>query len=486
MSKLKNLDDSNIHYGIYARYIKRSLDFFLSLLALILLSPLFIILCILIRVKLGSPIFFKQARAGKDENTFEMIKFRTMTDARDENGELLPDTDRFTKFGDFLRNYSLDELPELINVLKGDMSLIGPRPLYTFYLPYYTEEEALRHVVRGGITGLAQVNGRALCRWKERFAYDVQYVKSVSLLNDIRILWQTIYKVFKKADIGIPSVTDEGGLHIIRDLQRPDRIKEIGSSFSSRINSEISNHNPTKLFGEKTVFLSTGRSCISEILRIIHVARKIAIVPPFTCESVINPFLDAGYEIVTYTVNLDLSIDYDTLRALIEQKKPTVFLFHRYFGFDTCEYLQELMKEYPEIITIEDETQYMFSKGEYSWATYRMGSIRKWGPLPDGAYLVCAKVTQPYEEDTQFIKIEVDAMNSKQAYLDNETASTNYFKMFAEGRAYIDKQKKTYGMSGISKKVIADIDIDWFKNARRMNAEVLIMGLKDRSWFDIP
>ncbi len=227
MYKLKNLDDSNIHYGIYARFIKRVLDFIICLLSLIIFSPLLLLLCILVRFKLGSPIFFKQPRCGRDEIPFEMIKFRTMTDARDKNGNLLPDTERFTKFGDFLRNASLDELPELINVIKGDMSIVGPRPLYTFYLPYYTEKEALRHVVRGGITGLAQINGRALCRWNERFAYDIKYVQNITFWNDVKIIWQTIYKVFKKTDIGIPSVTEEGGLHIIREIQRPDHVIEL-------------------------------------------------------------------------------------------------------------------------------------------------------------------------------------------------------------------------------------------------------------------
>ena len=221
MSRLKNLDDSSIHYGFYARFLKRPMDFIISLFVIVVFSPILLLLCIIVRVKLGSPIFFKQTRAGKDEKPFDMIKFRTMTDARDENGNLLPDTERFTKFGDFMRNASMDELPELLNVLKGDMSLVGPRPLYTFYLPYYTEEEALRHAVRGGITGLAQINGRALCRWKERFAYDVQYVRNISFVNDVKILWSTMAKVFKKSDIGIPSVTEEGGLHIIREVQRP-------------------------------------------------------------------------------------------------------------------------------------------------------------------------------------------------------------------------------------------------------------------------
>lgn len=147
-----------------------------------------------------------------------------MTDARDENGQLLPDTERFSKFGNFLRNSSLDELPELINVLKGDMSLVGPRPLYPIYLPYYTKEESLRHTVRGGITGLAQINGRALCRWNERFALDVKYVQTLSLKNDIKILWRTFFKVAGLDDIGIPSVTEEGGLHIIREVQQPEKV----------------------------------------------------------------------------------------------------------------------------------------------------------------------------------------------------------------------------------------------------------------------
>ncbi len=215
----------SVHKGIYAKYVKRIIDLVVTTLGFICISTIFLIVCILVRIKLGSPIFFKQKRTGKDEKTFEMIKFRTMTDARDENGQLLPDTERFTKFGNFLRNSSLDELPELLNVIKGDMSLIGPRPLYPFYLPYYTEKESLRHSVRGGITGLAQINGRALLRWNDRFEKDVEYISNITFLGDIKILWMTFYKVFKQDDIGIPSVTEEGGLHIIREVQRPEYLK---------------------------------------------------------------------------------------------------------------------------------------------------------------------------------------------------------------------------------------------------------------------
>ena len=189
-----------------------------------ILFPVLVTLCLLVRVKLGSPVFFTQVRIGKDEKPFRIIKFRTMTDACDAEGNLLPDTERFTKFGDFLRNSSLDELPELINVLKGEMSLVGPRPLYPKYLPYYTKEESLRHTVRGGIIGLAQINGRALCRWNERFAYDVEYVKNLSLIGDIKILWRTVFKVASSEDVGVPSVTDEGGLHLVREVQQPEKV----------------------------------------------------------------------------------------------------------------------------------------------------------------------------------------------------------------------------------------------------------------------
>ncbi len=210
---------------MYRHFFKRFLDFTLTFVGLICISPIFLVLCILVRLKLGSPIFFRQMRIGRNDRPFMMIKFRTMTDARDKDGNLLPDTDRFTKFGDFLRNSSLDELPELLNVLKGDMSLVGPRPLYPIYLPYYTREESRRHDVRGGITGLAQINGRALCRWKDRFAYDVRYVDELSFTNDVRILWRTFFKVAAKDDIGVPSVTDEGGLHVLREVQQPEKVR---------------------------------------------------------------------------------------------------------------------------------------------------------------------------------------------------------------------------------------------------------------------
>ena len=189
--------------SFYEKYIKRLMDILLSGGALLVLSPVLLATAILVRTKLGSPVIFCQERPGKDEKIFKLYKFRSMTDARDENGELLSDEIRLTRFGKLLRSTSLDELPELWNILRGDMSLVGPRPLLVGYLPYYTAEEQHRHDVRPGLTGLAQVNGRNNLTWEEKFAYDLEYVDHISFGYDVRIILKTVGKVLKKSDIAV-------------------------------------------------------------------------------------------------------------------------------------------------------------------------------------------------------------------------------------------------------------------------------------------
>ena len=183
------------------KYIKRILDIISSLLAIIILSPLLAVTAVLVKTKLGSPVLFKQERPGKDEKIFTLMKFCTMTDERDENGELLPDEVRLTKFGKFLRSTSIDELPELFNILKGDMSVIGPRPLLVKYLPRYNEHQHRRHEVRPGLSGWAQVNGRNSISWEEKFDLDVEYVDNYSLSKDINILFMTVMSVIKRDGI---------------------------------------------------------------------------------------------------------------------------------------------------------------------------------------------------------------------------------------------------------------------------------------------
>ena len=207
--------------GIYARYIKRILDILLSGCALIVLSPVLLIVAVLVRAKLGSPVIFCQERPGKDEKIFKMYKFRSMTDARDENGELLPDEVRLTKFGRALRATSLDELPELWNIFKGDMSIVGPRPLLVKYLPRYNAEQRHRHDVRPGLTGLAQVNGRNAISWEDKLATDLRYIRRITFLGDVKIVLLTVKKVFCREDIsadGMDTAEDLGD-YLLRTAQ---------------------------------------------------------------------------------------------------------------------------------------------------------------------------------------------------------------------------------------------------------------------------
>ncbi len=202
--------------SFYDRYIKRSIDFIVALFAVIILSPILIVIAILVRIKLGSPVIFKQDRPGLNEEIFTMYKFRTMTDERNSKGELLPDEIRLTKFGKILRSTSLDELPELFNILRGDMAIVGPRPLAVVYLSYYTKVERLRHCVKPGLTGLAQVNGRNSLSWEEKFKYDISYINEINLCLDFKIICGTIKKVVLRSDIGQGDSAPES-LHVVRE-----------------------------------------------------------------------------------------------------------------------------------------------------------------------------------------------------------------------------------------------------------------------------
>ena len=188
--------------NIYTLFSKRLLDMILAFIALIVLFPVLLIIYFLVLISMGAPVIFKQDRPGKNEVVFQMYKFRTMSNAQDNNGNLLSDTERLTKLGRILRATSLDELPELINILKGDMSIVGPRPLAVSYLPYYTNRERHRHDVRPGLTGLAQVNGRNSISWNDKFQYDVEYVKTISFKRDIEIVAKTVKKVISRDDLG--------------------------------------------------------------------------------------------------------------------------------------------------------------------------------------------------------------------------------------------------------------------------------------------
>lgn len=224
--RAENFQNGHQPYGPYEKYIKRPLDAFLSAGALIVLSPVLIVTAALVRIKLGSPVLFSQERPGRDEKLFKLYKFRSMTDARDGLGNLLPDDDRLTPFGRALRSTSIDELPELLNIVKGDMSAVGPRPLLTEYLPYYTEAERHRHDVRPGLSGLAQVHGRNTITWEEKFAKDTEYVGRITFIGDMKIIFQTLIKTVKRSDIRVGREHVAGRLDKVRSLQEGEQGNE--------------------------------------------------------------------------------------------------------------------------------------------------------------------------------------------------------------------------------------------------------------------
>lgn len=204
---------------MYKKYFKRTFDIVLSFFAILFLIPVMLIVAVLVRIKLGSPVLYKVRRPGKDEKLFTMMKFRTMSDEYDKNGDLLMDNLRLTSFGKLLRSTSLDELPEFFNILKGDMSIVGPRPLATQYLPFYSETERERHSIRPGLTGLAQVNGRNAIDWETKFSFDLEYLDKMSLIFDLLIIFRTILKVFKKNEIGIRGIDAPEDFHKYRQNQ---------------------------------------------------------------------------------------------------------------------------------------------------------------------------------------------------------------------------------------------------------------------------
>lgn len=221
------MEFKNVHkpYGPYERYFKRILDVFFASMFAVVFCWLYVILVFVIRIKLGKPVLFKQDRRGKNGEIFKLYKFRTMSNERDQNGNLLPDKERLTKFGKILRSTSLDELPEIFNIIKGEMSFIGPRPLVVQYWPYYTEREIHRHDVRPGLSGLAQVNGRNDLQWEERFAYDLQYVNKITFLGDIRIMFMTIKKVIQREEVIVRGTGRTIDFDVYREKKKEEEIK---------------------------------------------------------------------------------------------------------------------------------------------------------------------------------------------------------------------------------------------------------------------
>ncbi len=485
-----------VNKSIYYRFFKRFFDFSLALGALILLSPVFIVVWILVRVKLGSPVLFKQKRPGKDEKIFTMYKFRSMSNEKDETGEYLPDYIRLTTFGKFLRKSSLDELPELFNIIKGEMSLVGPRPLALDYLPYYRENERLRHAVLPGLTGLAQIKGRNFLSWEDRFAYDVFYVKNMSLGLDLKILFETFFQVAKSKDSGVRGVDySENSLDIVRG-------EEFGTDFSSHQN-EIGSEfwleadpvavefklNGNSLIGEDRFLNFSGRGSLTLILKSIEtqVRAKVVLLPGYICESVVLPFLNEGYECLFYDVNLDLEPDLESVKAGLN-KRPGIFLHLGYFGFETNSSLKPIIQDISQsgVLIIEDVTHTLLTRKTLSGENdFEFGSYRKWAGMLSGAFAWPEEKMDDITlaENAAFLKHRKEAMELKGRYMrtGRNELKAQYLERFQKSREIIDKNTNAYAIDELSVQIIEQLDVQKMASKRRENFQVLLKSLSDNA-----
>ena len=482
----------------YTKYIKRLLDILFSGIALLVLSPIILLLMLLVRIKHGSPVFFRPARPGKNEKIFRLFKFRTMSNARDAEGVLLPEKDRLTKFGKILRATSLDELPELINIFKGDMSIVGPRPQAKNCLPYYTEEQRLRHEVRPGLTGLAQISGRNNLPWPQRIAVDVEYVKTISFKTDAGIIFKTIKKVITRADVEVPDtaekldfvassmINEEGGAAVKNTNGAP---WECGSSFwlDGSAQGEKKQTVAELIPGAADIsYTFSGRSAIAAALADIFASGKIksALVPSYGCLSMLQPFIDAGVKYKFYDVKWqDGKIIYD----IPDTSNADVLLIMEYFGIGprtTDKYIEGFQRRGG--IVIEDVTHSLLREDiKESKADYIVGSLRKWFAIPAGGFV--AKTAgqlqvKPSVDGNEAAAIAVQAMKSKKEYMDGRQGDKQAFlKKFAAFDNELVQIKETIMIDDLSRERFECQDVEAVKAARRNNAAVLYEGLKDIS-----
>jgi len=481
--------------GLYGKYIKRLLDIILSTLAMVVLSPLLGVTALLVRSKLGSPVVFKQARPGMNEKIFYLYKFRSMTNEVGEDGRLLPDAQRLTKFGKFLRASSLDDLLELVNIIRGDMSIVGPRPLSIYYLPHYPANLRRRHEVRPGLTGLAQVNGRNNLPWDDRFEMDIKYVDSLSFILDVKIILNTVLKVLKHSDIsvrGTTKVKDYGPYRILQEENDGGEkmadmtYSEIGSYFW--LDGKEKNLSEDKIDWlpsvEDNCFAFSGRNAIDVALRDILKDKDVdrVLAPSYCCVSMLQSFIDRGLKVQFYDVSYkDGAFTYQVPTA----DDHTIVLIMSYFGLDTAEahrQIEEIKKS--GAVVIEDITHSLLHKSPASdRSDYLVASLRKWFAIPTGGWVgkrVGQLTEKPNMDSNHAVEEKIAAMHEKYDYLTGKIDSKEDFLLaqakFDNDLIHVDRMLK---IGDTSLGIIRRTDIEAVIEQRRKNAAVLLNGLKD-------
>ena len=482
--------------GIYETAIKRLLDILAAALLIVAASPFLLATAILVRAKLGSPVFFRQARPGKDEKIFSLIKFRSMTNETGPDGKLLPDSKRLIPFGKFLRKTSIDELPELINIFRGDMSFVGPRPLSIYYLPHYSEEARRRHDVRPGLTGLAQVNGRNNLPWEERFAYDLEYVDHVSFVMDLKILLKTVSRVAKGSDVGVRGTTkvrDLGPYTIIKEEKTingktPQMTwPEIGSYFwldrePERFSGELSLSWLPKVSDQAFTF--SGRAAIDVVLRDLLKERSVgkAWIPSYSCVSMLQPFLDHEIPYGFYDVGRkDGAFFWD----IPELKSGDAVLIMNYFGLDTGRTGEKIrqLKEAGAVV-IEDITHSLLSeRAAAPESDYLVASLRKWLEVPTGGWAGKREgsfADHPDLDGDAAVGERIGGMKDKYDYLCGKHEDKERFLAVLakcdNDLIHVDRMLK---LDGYSAGILAGTDVEAVRKRRRENAEILRDGLAD-------
>lgn len=481
---------------LYRIFGKRVLDIVLSVVALVILSPLLLVTCILVRIKLGRPVIFKQPRPGKEEKIFYLLKFRSMTNEIDVDGRLLPDAQRLTKFGKFLRASSLDELLELVNIIKGDMSIVGPRPLSIYYLPHYSSDLRKRHDVRPGLTGLAQVNGRNNLLWDERFAMDLEYVDKLSFTLDLKIILNTVLKVLKHSDVavrGANQVKDYGPYCVLKEENAVGEKKddmmtysEIGSYFWLDSREQIEAQKSASWFPvmDDTCFTFSGRNAIDIALRDILENHQIdtVFVPSYCCVSMLQAFIDRGLKIEFYCVG------YENGKFTYQMPKSdvhSVVLIMSYFGLCPDE-AHRIIKEIHKTggIIIEDITHSLLREDAVSEASdYVVASLRKWFAIPTGGWvgkkggIISAK---PCIDSNQAVEEKISGMREKYDYLTGKIKTKDNFLLtqakFENDLIHVDRLLK---IDDMSLGVIENVNINEVIDQRRINTKILVEGLAD-------
>lgn len=486
------------HSRLYQDYIKRILDIVLSFIAILLLSPLLLTTFVLVKLKLGSPVVFKQARPGMGEKIFYLYKFRSMTNELGPDGRLLPDAQRLTRFGKFLRSSSIDELLELFNIVRGDMSIVGPRPLSIYYLPHYPEKYRRRHEVRPGLTGLAQINGRNNLPWDARFAFDIDYVDHLSFINDVKIIVGTFFKVLKRADIsvrGTTKVKDYGPYRILQEEGNPMKkantamtYSEIGSYFwldgKEKVNGNAFGSLPCLPSVSDASFTFSGRNAIDIALHDILKNRKIqkAYVPSYSCISMLQAFIDREIPFEFYDVKYaEGKFVYDMPAV----ENGAVVLIMSYFGMDVEKahaLITALHKQ--GAIVIEDITHSLLrDKNACSDSDYVVASLRKWFAIPTGGWLGKVKgilYDKPDIDSNHAVEEKISGMKEKYDYLTGRIASKENFLLtqakFDNDLIHVDRMLK---IDDLSLNILKNTDVKKVINQRRLNAEALLNGLAD-------